>query len=64
MSEWIDSDGNLNPDVFVEGTFPKDYKGEIYVTPDWIRNPHKYPEIVKRIEEWGKKFREEQEKSK
>ena len=63
MSKWLDSDGNLNEDMFVEGSFPKDYQGPVYVTPDWVRHPEKYPELMKRLEVWAEKFREEQEKS-
>ena len=54
--DWLDSAN------FVEGTFPKDYQGEIYATPDWVRHPEKYPEIMERMEEFGKIWSEELKK--
>lgn len=31
---------------------------EVYATPDWVRHPERYPEIMKRMEELGEKYRE------
>ena len=50
--DWLDA-GN-----FVEGTFPEDYKGEVYATPDWVRHPERYPELMKRLQELGDKWSE------
>jgi len=60
--EWLDSNGELNEAIFRESTFPRDYKGEIYVTPDWIRHPEKYPEIIDRMKEFGEWWSEELKK--
>ena len=31
---------------------------EIYPTPDWVRHPERYPELMERLEELGEKYRE------
>ena len=33
------------------GTFPTDYAGPMYGTPDWVRHPERYPELMKRMSE-------------
>ena len=41
--DWLDS-ANY-------GTFPKDYDGPVYYTPDWVRHPERYPELMERLRE-------------
>ena len=57
-TEWLDSDGNLNPDVFWSDSEIDWSSMEIYETPDWVRHPERYPERMNRMEEFGKKWRE------
>lgn len=40
------------------GTFPTDFPGPVYATPDWVRHPERYPELMARMQEWGKKWTE------
>jgi len=54
--DWLDSAN------FVEGTFPKDYDGPVYATPDWIRRPERYPELTERMSEYLKGWLEESKK--
>lgn len=54
--DWLDSNGELNEELFRKGTFPEDYKGPVYATPDWVRHPERYPELMARMQEWGKKW--------
>jgi len=49
-------------DNFVEGTFPKDFPGPVYDTPDWVRHPERYPELMERMSEFGKFWSEELKK--
>jgi len=46
--DWLDSSNY--------GTFPKDYEGPVYGTPDWVRHPERYPELMERMKEWGSKW--------
>lgn len=58
-NKWIDSNGELNEELFVKSDFDwSTYKGEVYITPDWIRNPEKYPELIKRLREYGRVWTE------
>ena len=56
--EWLDSVGNLNPDLFVEGPDVDWSEVEVYATPDWVRHPERYPELMKRLQELGDKWSE------
>ena len=49
---------NLDWLEFDSGTFPEDYDGPVYATPDWVRHPERYPELMARMQEWGKKWNE------
>lgn len=62
--EWLDSNGEVNESLFREGTFPKDYDGPVYVTPDWIRHPERYPELTERMSESTRGWLNEMEESK
>ena len=59
-TEWLDSDGNLNPDIFWSDSDIdwEELKKHAYFTPDWIRHPERYPELMKRTEEFDKQWRE------
>ena len=47
--EWLELD---------TGTFPTDYPGPVYSTPDWVRHPERYPELMARMSDWAKKWTE------
>ena len=58
-NNWLDSDGNLNPDIFWSPNEEIDWSSvEIYPTPEWVRHPERYPELMRRMEEFGKQWRE------
>ena len=38
------------------GTFDEVNAGPMYGTPDWVRHPERYPELMARMQEWGKKW--------
>ena len=44
-TEWLDSDGNLNPDIFWSDSEIdwEELKKHAYITPDWVRNPETRP---------------------
>ena len=49
--DWLDS-GNY-------AEFPKDYDGEVYLTPEWVRHPERMPpekleRMVRVLKEWLK----------
>jgi len=49
--DWLDS-ANF-------GEFPDDFDGEVYATPEWVRNPEKLPpetleRLVRAMKEWLK----------
>ena len=51
--DWLDS-GN-----FVESDFDwSTYEGPVYLTPDWVRHPERYPELMERMSEFGKLWTE------
>jgi len=44
--DWLFDSNNL-------GTFPEDYDGPVYGTPDWVRHPERYPELMDRMKKWS-----------
>ncbi len=56
--EWLDSDGNLNPDIFWSDNDIdwEELKKHAYITPDWVRHPERYPELMERMQENAKKW--------
>ena len=36
------------------GTFDEVNVGPMYGTPDWVRHPERYPELMERMKEFGK----------
>ena len=59
-TDWLDSDGNLNPDNFWSDSNIdwEELKKHAYITPDWVRHPERYPELMKRMQEWHEKYKE------
>ena len=57
-TKWIDSDGNLNPDIFRSDSEIDWSSAEVYPTPDWVRHPERYPERMNRMQEWAEKHKE------
>ena len=57
-TEWLDSDGNLNPDIVWSEDNVDWSSMTVFPTPDWVRHPERYPELMKRMEEFGKQWRE------
>ena len=60
-TKWTDSDGNLNPDIFRSNSEIDWSSVEVYPTPEWVRHPERYPERMKRMQEWGEKHKLEEQ---
>ena len=48
--DWLDSANYV--------AVPNDYDGPVYVTPEWVRHPERYPELLDRLSKFGKKWSE------